>query len=101
MTSPSQEKRTALLVEIGEGCLFVGGDGQGLEALKDEPVVKANAPSGGYKKHGFDTAHLSRYDGTDFVQWQGRKRDGCFHAHGKIMKLTPAGKKAIARGAQP
>lgn len=87
---------TPLLKEIGEGCLYLGGDGQGLGPLRDDPVAKANAPAGGYKKHGFDTAHLSRYDGTDFIQWQGRKRDGFFHAYGKIMQLTKAGKKALA-----
>jgi hypothetical protein len=84
------------LVEIGGvGALYLGGDGQCLDCLKEDPLVKANAPTGGYKKHGFDTAHISRYEGTDFIQWQGRRADGCFHAYGQILKLTAAGRRAI------
>lgn len=73
----------------------VGSDGQGLEALKDDETVRANRPYGSYKKHGFDTAHLTRYNGTNFVQWVGRRRDGYFHPWGSLMRITAAGLRAL------
>lgn len=80
------------LVEIiGEGCLYMSGDGQNLTCLKNDEIVKAQRP--GVRSH-FDTAYVTRYEDTDFVQWYGRKSDGRFHPWGKIMRLTPAGKKA-------
>jgi hypothetical protein len=86
-----------LVEEIGEGALWLGSNGQGLGAVERDPVVIKNRPGRG---SGFDTAHLVRYDGTDFCQWQGRRSDGCFHASGKILRLTAAGKRALrkARG---
>ena len=86
-----------LVREIGDGCLCINSDGQGLGPLKNDFVVKANAPTGGYKNHGFDTAHLTRYDGTDFIQWVGRRSDGCFHAWGKLMQLTDDGRAALTQ----
>lgn len=94
MTTPSPVRLTKpLLREIGEGCLFLGGDGQGLEALENDPVAQANRPRG--KTGGFDTSHLSRYEGTNFIQWHGRKADGRFYPYGSIMQLTRAGIAAL------
>ncbi len=81
-----------LAEEIGEGFLYINGDGQGLEAIKNDLVICANRPLP-YKKSGFDTAHVIRYAGTDLLQWYGRRRDGRFHPWGKIMRLTKAGKE--------
>lgn len=86
-----------LTEEIGEGCLYLDGDGQGLNSLKADAVVRANAPPS-YRTAGFDTAHLSRYTGTDFLQWYGRKSDGRFYPFGKILRLTPAGRRALQSG---
>ncbi len=85
-----------LVEEIGEGRLYLSGNGQGLDAIKDAPTVLQNRP-GSYKQSGFDTAYVSRYEGTDFLQWYGRRADGCFHPYGKLMRLTKAGKAAIQR----
>ena len=79
------------LVEIiGEGCLYLNGDGQNLTCLKADETIQAQRP--GVRSH-FDTAYVTRYEGTDFVQWYGRKSDGRFHPWGKIMVLTQHGKK--------
>lgn len=80
------------LKEVGEGWLGLGGDGQGLEIFNKDPVAKLNAPT---SKDRVDTAHLSRFDGTDFVQWHGRKSDGRFWPIGRIMQLTKTGKKIL------
>lgn len=69
----------------GEGCLYLSGNGQGLQQLERDPVAQTEKPPAtGW----CDTSHLSRYDGTDFVQWVGRKADGRFHPWGKIMRLV-------------
>lgn len=75
------------LIEIGDGSLFLSGNGQGLNDLEKDPVAISNRPDS-FHESGFDTAHLSRYEGTDFVQWYGRKADGCFHPWGKIMQIV-------------
>jgi hypothetical protein len=86
-------KKIKPLAEIaGHGSLYIGGNGQGLNCLSADETVSAQRPG---RTSGFDTAHVSRYTDTDFIQWYGRKSDGMFHPWGKIMKLTPAGKKAI------
>jgi hypothetical protein len=74
--------------EIGEGCLYRGGDGQGLDSLSDCPVRKRNRPG---HRFGADTAHISLIEGTEFFQWYGRKSDGMFWPHGKLLRLTRAG----------
>lgn len=93
MTKKSKpEPKAKPLVElIGDGCLYISGSGQHLNCLKDDEIIRAQRPG---PRSGFDTAYVSRYDRTDFVQWYGRRSDGCFHPWGKIMRLTPAGKKA-------
>lgn len=80
------------LEEIGEGWLSLGSDGSGLEIFDGDPVAKLNAPT---RKDRVDTAHLARLNGTDFVQWYGRKSDGCFWPIGRIMRLTYAGKQML------
>lgn len=82
------------LEEIGEGWLALGGDGQGLEIFNDDLIAKLNAPK---RKDRVDTAHLSRLEGTDFVQWYGRKSDGYFWPIGRIMRLTKVGKAALEK----
>lgn len=92
--APTPMKADELTEEIGEGFLKLGGSGQGLEALHACPVVKKNRPV--FHRAKIDTAHLSRYDGTDFFQWHGRKVDGYFYPFGKILRLTAAGRRALA-----
>lgn len=82
------------LEEIGEGALYLGGNGQGTSWLRDDPVAKRNRPGA---KARVDTAYISKYDGTDFYQWFGRRADGYFHPFGKIMRLTTAGRAALAK----
>jgi hypothetical protein len=82
-----------LLQEIGDGTLYLGGSGQGYEVLQRCPVARANRPG---PKARIDTAYICRFDGTDFFQWTGRKADGYFHPFGKIMRLTDAGRAALA-----
>lgn len=74
--------------EIGEGCLYLGSCGQ---KIPDEwyscPIVKQNRPpSTGV----VDSSYLSKYDGTKFYQWFGRKSDGRWYPFGKILKLKKA-----------
>jgi hypothetical protein len=83
------------LEEIGEGWLALGSDGQGLEVFKGDLIAKLNAPT---RKDRVDTAHLARLNGTDFVQWYGRKSDGRFWPIGRIMRLTEVGKAALCKG---
>lgn len=92
MTRPAM--KSDLLEEIGEGCLFLGSNGSGTDALKRDPVAIANMPS---RKDRVDTAHLARLSGTDFVQWYGRKGDGSFWPIGRIMRLTEKGKALLHR----
>jgi hypothetical protein len=79
---------TDFFEEAGEGSLYVGGNGQGLEPLQDCPVAQSNRPGPSFR---CDTSHLSLMDGTELIQWHGRKADGCFHPHGKFLRLTDAG----------
>lgn len=79
---------TEYFEEIGEGTLYLGGDGQGTEVLYDCPVAQRNRPG---RSFGHDTANLYLLNGTEFFQWSGRKSDGRFWPHGKILRLTKAG----------
>lgn len=79
---------TEFFEEVGEGRLYLSGDGQGTECLHGCPVAQRNRPG---RSFGHDTANLYLLSGTEFFQWAGRKADGCFHDHGKILKLTKAG----------
>ncbi len=74
------------LIEIGAGSLHMDGSGQGMEIYENDPVALQNKPS--HIRDGFDTYHLSRYDGTNFVQWYGRRSDGRFYPHGNIMEIV-------------
>jgi hypothetical protein len=80
------------LEEIGEGWLALGSDGSGLEIFHDDLIAQMNKPS---RKDRVDTAHLARLEGTDFVQWYGRKADGSFWPIGRILRLTPFGKNRL------
>lgn len=84
-----------LVTVAGVGSLYIGGCGQYTDGLHDDPTVKKNRPD--MRKERMDNVYLCRYDGTDFVQWYGRKSDGYFHPSGEIMKLTAAGKRAILK----
>ncbi len=66
--------------------------GQGMEIFEDDLIAKMNKPT---RKDRVDTSHLSRLDGTDIVQWYGRKSDGRFHPIGRIMRLTQVGKERL------
>ncbi len=85
--------QVALFEEIGAGCLYLSGSGQYTSSLQKCPVAIENRPS---SKDRVDTAYIVHYDNTDFYQWYGRKGDGRFHAIGKILRLTPAGKAALS-----
>ena len=74
---------------IGHGALYLGSNGQKARDLRDDPLAKEHAPKS-YKESGFDTAHLGQYDGTNFAQWHGRRRDGCFHPWGPIFEIYEA-----------
>ncbi len=87
----------ALLQEIGDGTLYLGGSGQGYEVLQRCPVAQANRPG---LKARVDTAYICRFDGTDFFQWYGRKADGYFHPFGKIMRMTEAGRAVLKRATE-
>lgn len=81
----------------GEGWLALDGDGQGLDAVKDDPLVRKQIDGlTRAQRRLYDTAHLSRYVGTDFLQWYGRKADGRFYPFGEILRLTEAGKRALS-----
>ena len=83
---------SGLLVEIGDGCLYLSGDGRCTDILKNDSIAKLNRPP----SHGWcDTSHISIYEGTDLCQWYGRCADGRFHPHGKIMRLTEDGRKLV------
>ena len=76
------------LEEIGEGTLYLGSTGVsrlGLGHLESDPIAKKNQPP---LTGWCDTSYLSRYDGTDFFQWHGRRSDGMFHPYGKIMRIA-------------
>jgi len=78
------QTRPPKLQEIGEGTLFLNGNGQGLEELSKNPLAQANKPpAAGW----CDTCHLSLFEGTNFVQWFGRRSDGRFYPYGKIMQI--------------
>jgi len=80
------------LEEVGEGWLALGSAGSGLEIFHSDPVARRNSPS---RKDRVDAAHLAMLNGTDFVQWYGRKSDGCFWPIGRIMRLTGKGKEKL------
>lgn len=73
----------------------LGSNGQNLEPLLNDSIVLSNKPQGGYKKHGYDTYHLTRYEETNLVQWVGRRSSGYFYPSGKVMEITSAGLKAL------
>jgi hypothetical protein len=81
------------LAEIaGEGCLYLSGSGKNTYVLQNDTVVKANRPPPRIRAQ---AAYITRYDGTDFVQWYARQSDGCFYPHGNILRLTAAGKRLL------
>lgn len=85
----------ALLKEIGDGSLWLGGSGQHTEPLRTDPVAKANQPPVSGR---CDTCYLLQYEGTEFIQWVGRRSDGRFHPYGKILQLTDAGHALLSGG---
>ncbi len=69
-----------------------GGSGQGdlIQALAKTPLARAQVmPLYRERRPRFDTIHLSRYTGTDYVQWHGRASDGHFHPFGEILQILP------------
>lgn len=76
--------------EAIEATMGLNGSGQGelLDVLSKTPLARSEYKSyfvGKYDR--VDTAYLSRFDGTDYCQWHGRQRDGCFHPMGRILKI--------------
>lgn len=65
----------------------LGGCGQGdlINALERTPLARSERES--YKRRDVDAVYLSRFDGTDYCQWVGRKGDGYFHPIGRIMRI--------------
>lgn len=66
-------------------------DGQGLDDLSRHPLAisEYNAGRGkGRNRLVIDTSHLTRYDGTDYVQWVGRIALGYFVPFGRLMKIV-------------
>lgn len=76
------------LEDMGPGNLCLSGDGQGLEDLADDAVALKYEPKGAAQ--GFDTFHMKRFEGTDLVQWFGRRSDGRFHPWGNMMRIVEA-----------
>jgi hypothetical protein len=68
----------------------LNGDGSSelINRLSATPLALAERRS--YKTHDIDTSYLSRFDGTDYCQWMGRKSDGFFHPLSRIMKIIKA-----------
>jgi hypothetical protein len=56
----------------------------GLDFLAISPLAVAER---GGRVGGADASYLSRFEGTDLVQWYGRRSDGCWHPIGRIMKI--------------
>ena len=72
----------------------LGGSGAGLDHLRRHPLARAEYERGigkGRDRLRIDTSHLSRFDGTDFVQWFGRVQSGYFVPFGAVMKIVKSG----------
>lgn len=68
--------------------LEITTDGQGTRTLEKDLIANANRPPA----FGFcDTCHLSNFVGTDLFCWYGRKSNGYFYPHGKVLRITEAG----------
>jgi len=60
-------------------------DGSNTEHLEKDPVARRNKPPAvGW----CDKSFLARFDGTNLVQWFGRKSDGGYYPHGKVMRIV-------------
>jgi hypothetical protein len=71
-----------------EVVMALGSDGQApfLSDLARSPIAREALgwPSG------HDAVHLAIYDGTLFVQWMGRGRNGYFRPIGPVMEIEEA-----------
>lgn len=71
----------------------LNSDGAGLDELQRHPLAQAEYASGrgrGRDRLIIDTSHLTKYDGTDYVQWVGRVASGHFVPFGRVMKIVKA-----------
>lgn len=72
-----------------EICRMLGSNGYGLDDLRQLPLAKSEYASGNPRNElGIDTSYLSRFDGTDYVQWFGRQSSGYFIPFGRIMQIV-------------
>jgi hypothetical protein len=71
--------------EAAEICRDKSGSGQGdlLRELSRTPLARSEYG----RPRGIDTAHLIRFDGTDYCQWYGRRADGRWYPFGRIMQI--------------
>ena len=71
--------------EAEEICRSKSGSGQGdlLRELSRTPLARSEYG----RPRGIDTAHLIRFDGTDYCQWYGRRADGRWYPFGRIMQI--------------
>ena len=88
------DTREPLFVEIADGSLRGGGSGQHTAPLERCPVAQENRPP---LTGWCDTCHIVQYDGCEVFQWFGRRADGRFYPYGRMMRLTEAGRVALAK----
>ena len=76
-----------------------GGSGSELtEKLAVTPLARAELEDGWCNKSKrdgvkLDALHLSRYDGTNYVQWFGRGPDGRYYPFGRLMLIVRVTKR--------
>jgi hypothetical protein len=104
--APTSHVLTVAPPEAGAACgAAPGSDGQGelLRSLSKTPIARAVILAE-HQRRGrgrFDTAHLGRYDGTNYCQWMGRASDGYFHAFGPIFEIVERATAATLGGFCP
>ena len=59
------------------------------DLCKDETAKRNRPPPVGW----CDKSMLSHIMGTDLAVWYGRRADGRFHPHGKVMLIKPSMEK--------
>lgn len=71
----------------------LGGSGQGLLIdwlERRDPVARAERAEAIAAARRMDHVCLIRYDGTDVVQWHGRRTSGFFNPFGRPMRIVGA-----------
>lgn len=68
----------------GRGSLYLCIDGQCIDSsLERLGHIACYRPA-----REVDTTYLGKYDGTQLVQWFGRRSDGIFYPYGPIFQLA-------------